>query len=91
MAKTFAPGESFEKFIAQQVASGRFDNASEVVRAGLRLLEDYEPRMKDLRNAIDEGDATIASCDVIAYSSGEQLADYIIQRGRERSKRNGSS
>jgi len=91
MAKTFALGESFEKFITQQVASGRFDNASEVVRAGLRLLEDYESRMKDLRLAIDEGDAAITSGDVISYSSGKQLADDIVQRGRKRSKQNGSS
>jgi antitoxin ParD1/3/4 len=35
-------GAHFEAFINRQVAEGRFQNASEVVRAGLRLLEDHE-------------------------------------------------
>jgi antitoxin ParD1/3/4 len=35
-------GEHFEQFVQQQLAHGRYQNASEVVRAGLRLLEDYE-------------------------------------------------
>jgi antitoxin ParD1/3/4 len=35
-------GEHFEQFVQQQIAGGRYQNASEVVRAGLRLLEDYE-------------------------------------------------
>jgi len=35
-------GEHFEQFDQQQIAHGRYQNASEVVRAALRLLEDYE-------------------------------------------------
>ena len=35
-------GEHFEHFVQQQIARGRYQNVSEVVRAGLRLLEDYE-------------------------------------------------
>lgn len=35
-------GDHFEEFVSRQVANGRFQNASEVVRAGLRMLEDYE-------------------------------------------------
>ncbi len=35
-------GDHFEEFVSRQVADGRFQNASEVVRAGLRMLEDYE-------------------------------------------------
>ena len=37
-------GDHFEEFVSRQVADGRFQNASEVVRAGLRMLEDFEPR-----------------------------------------------
>jgi antitoxin ParD1/3/4 len=42
MPRSFALGERFERFIDEKVSSGRFNNASEVVRAALRLLEDQE-------------------------------------------------
>ncbi|EYR78516.1 type II toxin-antitoxin system ParD family antitoxin [Shinella sp. DD12] len=39
---SFALNKHYETFIKRQLASGRYNNASEVVRAGLRLLEDQE-------------------------------------------------
>ncbi len=39
-------GERFENFIAEVIREGRYQNASEVVRAGLRLLEDREAERK---------------------------------------------
>jgi antitoxin ParD1/3/4 len=50
-----------DRFVATKVKSGRYENASEVVRAGLRTLEreerQYEAKLAALRAAIDEGDA----------------------------------
>ena len=50
-----ALGDHFTAFAAQQVASGRYGSMSEVIRAGLRLLEDEEQRFTQLRTAIEEG------------------------------------
>lgn len=50
-----ALGSYFEDFIKMQIASGRYNNASEVIRAGLRLLEDNESRIIALKAAIKEG------------------------------------
>ncbi len=48
-------GNYFDQFIHNRISEGRFKNVSEVVRAGLRLLEDEEIKAKALRNAIQEG------------------------------------
>lgn len=48
-------GLHFESFIENSVSKGRYQNTSEVIRAGLRLLEEEENRIVLLRNAIDEG------------------------------------
>ena len=48
-------GNHFEGFIETSIINGRFNNASEVVRAGLRLLEDEENKIVNLRLAIQEG------------------------------------
>jgi antitoxin ParD1/3/4 len=49
-------GPHYEKFIAQQVAEGRFGTASEAIRAGLRLLEEREMKLAALRRALEEGE-----------------------------------
>lgn len=49
-------GDHFEQFVASQVGSGRYGSASEVIRAGLRLLETKEGRLDVLRNALAEGE-----------------------------------
>ena len=48
-------GDYFEHFVSSQVSVGRYKNVSEVIRAGLRLLENEESKAIALRNAIQEG------------------------------------
>ena len=50
-----ALGNHFEDFIQASILSGRYNNASEVVHSGLRLLEEQEQKMAVLRSAIQEG------------------------------------
>ncbi|WP_241649049.1 type II toxin-antitoxin system ParD family antitoxin [Rosenbergiella collisarenosi] len=47
----------FEAFIREQIESGRYNNASEVIRAGLRVLEEREQQMKleTLHKAVSAG------------------------------------
>jgi antitoxin ParD1/3/4 len=48
-------GNYFEQFVHNRISEGRFKNVSEVIRAGLRLLEEEENKAKALRTAIKEG------------------------------------
>ena len=49
-------GDHFAGFIDEQVQAGRYGTASDVVQAGLRLLEDYETRARRLEMALVEGE-----------------------------------
>ena len=48
-------GTYFDRFIKSRISEGRYKNASEVVRAGLRLLEEEENKLAALKEAIQEG------------------------------------
>lgn len=48
-------GNYFEEFVENSIAKGRYKNASEMIRAGLRLLEEEENKTIVLKKAIQEG------------------------------------
>ena len=60
MGKTtsFVLGEHFERLINQQVGSGRYASASEVVRDALRVFDEQQTAIKRLNDAIEEGYAS---------------------------------
>ncbi|MBS9405291.1 type II toxin-antitoxin system ParD family antitoxin [Halomonas sp. TRM85114] len=49
-------GQHFDMFITEQLDSGRYSSTSEIVRAGLRLLEESETRLTKLRKSLKEGE-----------------------------------
>jgi antitoxin ParD1/3/4 len=58
MAKdtTIALGDYFDKFVEDKVAQGRYQSSGDVLRAGLRLLEEQEAKLEALRAALIEGE-----------------------------------
>jgi antitoxin ParD1/3/4 len=53
---SFSIGEHFTGFVDAQVQEGRYSNASDVIRAALRLLEERETKLAALRAALIEGE-----------------------------------
>ena len=70
-----------EEFISRQVASGRYRSASEVVRAGMRLLEDQlrerEAKLKALERAVEQGTVEL---DHGRGEDGEQVFDELLNK-----------
>jgi antitoxin ParD1/3/4 len=58
---SFSLGDHFSSFAEEQVQQGRYSSASDVVRAGLRLLEEQEAKLAALRAALIEGEQSGAS------------------------------
>ena len=81
MPRSFALGERFEKFIDGQVRSGRYNNASEVVRDALRLLEDAgklrDLQYEELRRLVEEGRAS-----GLSGEDGEAVLDRLQAKYR---------
>jgi len=49
-------GDHFESFISKKVGTGRYHSASEVIREGLRLMEQEEKKIEALRSALEIGE-----------------------------------
>jgi antitoxin ParD1/3/4 len=81
MAKTTSVnlGDHFESFVAQQVESGRYSTASEVLRDALRLLERRRKREAYIAQALDEGLAS-----GISPLSHEEIWQGIMSKYRQK-------
>lgn len=69
---TASLGPHYEEFIKKCILGGRYNNASEVIRAGLRRLEEDEAHLEVLRAALEEGEA---SPDVTDFDSKRFLQE----------------
>lgn len=70
-----------DQLIQALVASGRYQNVSEAMRAGLRLLEREEAEFADIRNGLLEGLAQAKAGD-LAVGSGEDAIRRAFERAR---------
>ena len=84
MATSYSIGKHFEAFIERLIASGRYSTASEIIRDGLRMIEEREQRREDklewLRAEIQKG---LDSGPAEEVDIKEWIAD-VKRRGRER-------
>ena len=77
-AKTFSLGDAYEGILADLVRNGRFGTETEAVRAGLRMLADYEMKMRSLRQEIGLAEAEIAAGLGKVYASGDDLLNDVM-------------
>jgi antitoxin ParD1/3/4 len=79
--------EHFDRYIEAGVTSGRFSNASEVVREGLRLLEQREQedkaRLNWLRAAVKEGFDDMERGDYVTLRSDREIKDFMRRLRKE--------
>jgi antitoxin ParD1/3/4 len=73
-------GKHFEEFIRKQVESGRYANASEVVREALRLYEDNEVKLERLRAKIAEAEASLDRGEGIEITDLDAYFEDLMQR-----------
>lgn len=70
-------GKHFNTFVDEQLASGRYETPNEVIRAGLRLLEDNEKKLLELRVLIEAGDKQIRNGEFADYNYEAMKAELL--------------
>ena len=87
--------DHYDRFVENEIAVGRYKNASEVLRAGLRLLEQQaredETKLAALRGLTAEGFASLDRGQGVLLEGERQLADFIGKIGRRAARRVGRS
>jgi len=79
-SNTVKVGDYFAEFIERQVAQGWYDSASDVVAAGLRLLEEHEAKLEALRAALIEGEKS-------GVSTPFDFDEFVERKKLERAQR----
>jgi antitoxin ParD1/3/4 len=64
-------GDHYESFVSEQIKEGHYGSVSETIRAGLRLLEEREVKLKALRKALQEGEES----ERVSYPLTQLLAE----------------
>ncbi len=81
-------GETFDKFVAELIASGLYKSQSEVIRDGLRLLKECEDlrklKLEELRCEIHKGTDQLEQGQFTTYASSQELAEEIKAKGRQK-------
>ncbi len=79
--------EHHDTLVNRLVKAGRYQNASEVLREGLRLVEEkeilYQQKLLELRDALAEGLADVDAGRTITLGVGEDISDYLSRRASE--------
>lgn len=87
MSKSYSPGDDADEIIARQVAKGNFMSADAVVKAGVRMLEEFEADIARLRSRIDEADAAYRRGAFRKSPGADAMKADIISRGEARLRR----
>lgn len=74
---------ALEEFVRSKIASGLYDDASEVVREALRLMREHEEvshlKLARLREALAEGEADLAAGRFVTLSGGAELTEFFAR------------
>lgn len=77
-AKTFSLGDTYDGILSDLVRNGRFGTETEAVRAGIRMLADYEMRVRSLRQEISAADAEIEAGLGKEYANANDLLTDVM-------------
>jgi len=86
MSKAYVPGDDTDDIISRQVAKGNFPSADAVVRAGVRMVEEYEADLTRLRDKIDMADAAYKVGKFRKSAGPEAMKADLVLRGEARSR-----